>query len=235
MAKGKTMKVAWTVVLFLLLSACQGKLDTSETGGTEAASEDLTEQAKAEEVKTAPAISMADPAIVTGIWSSQCIAEPNSDTRPGAQVQYEFGPNNEGTFKIVSYRDAECELRYTKADADRIKARVQADAAAAGLPPPTDKELNVFDALWIPPTEKFQYKLGRQYTNRVIELDLTTQGAAEAEPTIFTSFLIDQGLLYFSRACLAVDSIAGRCTPVTGDQVDRRAKKIDFSVGYEKQ
>lgn len=220
--------------VFLMVN-CQGKLETNESGAKSNESPATSPAESGSEAKPAINLEIVGEEVVAGVWFSSCIVDTTNDIRPGGILQYQFGPKGEAQFKLISYRDATCESRYTKADVDKLRARLQADAAASGLPPPGEAELKALDVLWIPPTTKLQYKLGRKFTNKLMEIDLSYQGASGPEPTTYTTFFIEDGLLYFAKTCAAVDSFAGRCSPVVGDQAERRAKKVDFSIGFEKR
>jgi len=215
--------IVW--VLFAHI-ACQAKLD--KTKEVTSMPDQASTPAPAD---ASPSISMGNPESLLGQWSSDCIARPGDGIVSGSVAVYDFDAEGVGRYRAYSYRDSLCEQRYTKADVDKLRVRLQEEAAALGAQL-SDEELKAYDVLWMPPTVNLLYKIGRKYTNGLTELDVESQQRPGQVQAVYLSYFIDNGELFFAATCGQADAQLGACGPVAGDTKENRGKKIDFNIGY---
>ncbi len=222
--------------VFLGLIACDAKFNKSKDSSDGQEEEAVAEGSGAEKgvIDAQKAVELQPNEVVVGQWGSQCLANPGNAIQPATVLVYQFFPDNTANSKAISYRDGACESRYTKADVDKLRARLQADATAAGAPL-TDNELKELEYLWFPTVSNFTYKLGRKLSNGLIEVDMISKNADGSDKVVYGSVYFDEGLLYFAHVCAEADAQFAACSPVAGDKVDRRGKKVNFEIGFEKQ
>lgn len=226
-------------LLFLGVLGCDarfndGKKDKDKKEGAEEGSAPADEADQAVSDSQKPKLEVQSNDVIVGQWASQCLPNPGNSIQPATVIVYQFLADSSGNFKTLSYRDESCETRYTKADVDKLRARLQSEANAVGAPL-TENELKEYDTLWLPKINGFSFKLGRKLSNGLIEIDMSSKNADGSEKIVYGSFYFDQGALYFSHVCSEVDAQFAACSPVAGDKPDRRSKKVNFDVAYEKQ
>ena len=216
----------------LSLGACNAKLDTQ----TPVAAADASQATSAGTENRLPKVPGAplDAAALVGRWESECVANPSNSLVPGNVAVYEFMADGNASFRTYSYRDSLCEQRYTKADVDKLKTRLQAEARAAGGDL-SQEELNAYEVLWLPPTIPLVYKLGQISRNGLVELDLSISNKAGETQDRFLSFYIEKGQLFFADVCAQLDAQLGTCGPVAGDKPENRGKTINFNVAYDRK
>ncbi|MFY7928729.1 MAG: hypothetical protein ACOVS5_07645 [Oligoflexus sp.] len=213
--------------------ACNGKLKTEETGGGATAAAGA-EPGTVDQQPSAPVGEPVSNDLVIGLWISNCVPNPNSTIAPANMVHYSFKADGTATFRSYSYRDSDCETRYTKADVDKLRAQLQAEATAQGGPL-TENELKEMDALWYPPIVDITYKMGRKYTNGLVEMDMNIKAQDGQITSSYLTIYLDKGVLYFAKVCSNVEAQFAVCGPVAGDKPENRGKKVNFDVGFEKQ
>lgn len=227
----------WSL-LFLGLLGCDARFNDGKKESKNEGSEDAATTTAADDQAAAgpqkAKVELQPNEVIVGQWASQCLPNPGNTIVPATVTVYQFLPDSSANFKTLSYRDASCETRYTKADVDKLRTRLQDEAIASGAPL-TENELKEYDVLWFPKVNAFSYKLGRKLSNGLIELDMISKSADGSEKTVYGSFYFDQGALYFAHVCSEVDAQFASCSPVAGDKPDRRGKKVNFDISYEKQ
>ncbi len=223
------MAKVWAKLITLAtLMACQEKIDASKNV---ADSQDLSAGASTDGGGVNTDVVMGKPDILLGQWSSDCIANPANSLVSGSVAVYEFTETVSGRYRVYSYRDSLCEQRFTKADVDKLKVRLQEQATALGAEL-SEEELKAYDVLWSPPVQSLQYKIGRKYTNGLTELDIEVPQSNGQNQIRFLSFYIEKGELFFAESCMQSDAQLGSCGPVAGDSKENRGKKIDFNIAY---
>lgn len=220
------------LALGLLMGACSAKLDTQTTGGAANASTAGDTSSSATSPSGSKGQAAADPLGLVGQWDSECLARPSDSQVPGTVASYEFLTDGTGRFRTISYRDSLCEQRYTKADVDKLKVKLRAEAQASGGDL-SEEELQAYDRLWQPPTLALVYKFGRRYGNGLTELDLGWSQVSGEKQDRYLSFYIDKGQLYFAEVCTQLEAQLASCGPVAGDRPENRAQSINFNIAFE--
>lgn len=219
------------ISLTVLAFACGKKSASSE----EAPAEEATAEAAVKPDQAAAEVAKAPPTsneFLVGLWQSGCINQPGF-LQASVYLQYEFLADGSALAKTLSYANADCVKRFTKADIDNIRNQVNADRAAQGLEPLSPAEVKAYDNLWFPQPSKFQYSLGRKLKDESIEMN-TKQIVLDKEVSQFLMIFVQDGSLYFAETCLQSDYEAGICSQVVGDSESNRARDLTRAIPFNK-
>lgn len=201
--------------------------------------------------KPAPAQPAGKPAVqepgvpadfLVGKWSSECINSQDGSIQASRVVQYEFVADGSAILKELSYRGANCSLRYTKADVDALKVQINADRANAMQNPLSPEELARLDSLWFPQPNPFKFKLGRKLKDDTIEIDTTvsvkdltsTDPNALKEISAYLVLYVEDELLYFAATCSKAEYDASLCPKIVGQIPSDRGRDLRQSPPLHK-